>query len=84
MPGWLSECVQFVVRFTDQGGLPMKLRVEWLIVLFLSLPLALTAQDSRGRTTNPALAQTQVFNVAVQVNGPNGCRWSQCSYGSSG
>jgi len=50
----------------------MKLRVEWLIVLFLSLPLALTAQDSRGRTTNPALAQTQVFNVAVQVNGPNG------------
>jgi len=41
----------------------MKLRVECLIVLVLSLRLALIAQDSGGRTTNPALAELPQFRV---------------------
>jgi len=50
----------------------MKHRVEYLIVLFLSLLLPMAAQRSSGRAKSSAAALTQVFNAAVQINGPSG------------
>lgn len=50
----------------------MKHRVEWLVVLFLSLLLPMAAQQSSGRSESSAAVSTQVFNSAVQVNGPSG------------
>jgi hypothetical protein len=50
----------------------MKVRVDGVIVLFLSMPLSIGAQDTSGRPTNPAVAHSLVFNDAVKVIGPNG------------
>jgi hypothetical protein len=50
----------------------MKHRVECLIVVFLSLPLPMAAQQSSGRTKSSTAVQIQVFNAAVQINGPSG------------
>lgn len=50
----------------------MKHRVECLIVLFLSLLLPMAAQQNSGRAKSSAAAQTQIFNAAVQINGPSG------------
>lgn len=50
----------------------MKHRVAWLVVLLLSVLLPMAAQQSSGRAKSSAAAPTQVFDSAVQVNGPSG------------
>jgi hypothetical protein len=50
----------------------MKHRVQRLVVLFLSLLLPMAAQQNSGRAKSSAAPLTQVFNAAVQINGPSG------------
>jgi hypothetical protein len=50
----------------------MKLHVDYLIVLSLASVLPIVAQNATGQHTKPDQPPIQVFNAAVQINGPNG------------